>query len=355
MSWACPCPWVPEWPRTHQWRRTDRASLFHELLAKRLARDTENLGRLALVRLDALHDLRDVSALDFGEGARLVGRRFGHGGLADLRCRKLHRQVLGLDELRAAENHKALDQIPQLPHVAGPLIADHQPLGVGREPLDGFVEARVRVHDEVASERHDVVAALAQWRDMDRNDVEPIEEILAELSVLDAHLERTVGRGDDAQIDLDVARAAHPPEHALLEHPQKLRLAVQRHLADLVEEERAAIGQLHQALLRRLGVGERPLLVTEQLAFEQGLGDRGAVDFHERRIASRALVVQATRDQLLAGAALTVDQDRRRFAPRELADELAEPPGSLRLADELIDAILFLLQAMEPLDLAAGA
>src|SRR5262249_4194884 len=134
----------------------------------------------------------------------------------------------------------------------------------------------------------------------------------------------------------------------------KLRLTVQRHLADLVEEQRAAIGQLHQALLRRLGVGECALLVAEQLALEQGLSDRGTVDFHERRIPPRALVVQAARDELLAGAALAVDQDGRRLAARQLADELAEPPGPLRLADELIDAILLLLQAMESLDLTAG-
>src|SRR5437879_12817678 len=50
---------------------------------------------------------------------------------------------------------------------------------------------------------------------------------------------------------------------------------------------------------------------------------------------SRALVVQAARDQLLAGAALAVDQDRRRLAPRQLADQIAESARALGLSDEL--------------------
>src|SRR5206468_1833797 len=56
---------------------------------------------------------------------------------------------------------------------------------------------------------------------------------------------------------------------------------------------------------------------------------------------------------LLARAALAVNQDRRRFAPRELADELSQTAGSLRIADELVDAIFLLLKTVEALDLTA--
>src|SRR4030095_3620207 len=192
-------------------------------------------------------------------------------------------------------------------------------------------------------------------RDVNRNHVEPIEEVFSELPVFHAHLERAVRRGDDPQVDLDVTSPAHPPEDPLLEDAEELRLAVERHLADLVEEQGAPVGQLHQALLRRLGVGERALLVAEQLALEQGLGDGRAVDFHEGRVPSRALVVEAPGDELLAGAALTVDQDRRRLAPRELADQLAQATRALRVADELIDAVFLFLKAVEALDLSTGA
>jgi glutamyl-tRNA reductase len=45
-----------------------------------------------------------------------------------------------------------------------------------------------------------------------------------------------------------------------------------RHLADLVEEQRAAVGGLEEADLLAIGAGERAALVAEQLALEQGLG-----------------------------------------------------------------------------------
>ena len=64
--------------------------------------------------------------------------------------------------------------------------------------------------------------------------------------------------------------------------------------------------------------------------------------------------MEAARDELLAGAALAVDQDGLRLAAGELADHVAELAGRLGLADELVDAILLLLELVEPLDLPAG-
>src|SRR5262249_35555575 len=111
--------------------------------------------------------------------------------------------------------------------------------------------------------------------------------------------ERPVGRRDYAHVHLEVTGAAHPLERALLQAAQELGLAGQRDLAHLVQEERAAVGQLHQPLLGGLGVGEGALLVAEQLALEERLGDRRAVDLHEGRVAPRALEVQTARDELL--------------------------------------------------------
>ncbi len=53
-----------------------------------------------------------------------------------------------------------------------------------------------------------------------------------------------------------------------------------------------------------------PLDVAEQLAFEQCLGERGAILGHEHLVLARAIEVQGARDQLLAGSALALDHDR---------------------------------------------
>ena len=51
-----------------------------------------------------------------------------------------------------------------------------------------------------------------------------------------------MGGRDDAHIDLDGLVAADRLERLLLKHAQNLGLDRARHIADLVEEQRAAIG-----------------------------------------------------------------------------------------------------------------
>ncbi len=64
----------------------------------------------------------------------------------------------------------------------------------------------------------------------------------------------------------------------VLQHPQHLGLGLEAHVADLVEEDRAAVGLHELADLAPVGAGERALLVTEELGLDQLLGDRRRVD-----------------------------------------------------------------------------
>src|SRR5437660_294922 len=74
---------------------------------------------------------------------------------------------------------------------------------------------------------------------------------------------------------------------AVLQRLEQLGLERHRHLADLVEEEGAAVGQLELARLGARRAGEGAALVAEQLALEQLAGQRGAVDLHEHALAPR--------------------------------------------------------------------
>ena len=76
--------------------------------------------------------------------------------------------------------------------------------------------------------------------------------------------------------------AANRPELALLQHPQQLGLQPQRHLADLVEQDRAAVRQLEQALAPGARAGERAALVAEELGLQELGRNRRAVDLDER-------------------------------------------------------------------------
>ena len=92
-------------------------------------------------------------------------------------------------------------------------------------------------------------------------------------------------------------------EGAGLQHAQNLGLGGGRHVADLIQEERAVVALLELADALHGRAGEGAALVAEQFAFEQLLGNGGAVDGQERLLAAVAVMVNGPRDQFLAGAA----------------------------------------------------
>src|SRR5207249_9391406 len=86
---------------------------------------------------------------------------------------------------------------------------------------------------------------------------------------------------------------------------------------------------------------ERPLAVAEELALEEALGERGTVDGDEESLAARTGGVDRPRHQLLAGAGLALDEDRR---PRraDARDQVEHGAQRGAVADHLV----------RPLDLA---
>ena len=91
-----------------------------------------------------------------------------------------------------------------------------------------------------------------------------------------------VGGGEDPDVGPARPRRADPLELAGLEDPQQLGLLrFMRHVRDLVEEERAPVGELEPADAVGLGVGEGALHVAEELALEDALGE--AAHVHRRR------------------------------------------------------------------------
>ncbi len=111
-------------------------------------------------------------------------------------------------------------------------------------------------------------------------------------------------------------------ELALLQRAQELHLHLDRDLADLVEEERAAVGELEAPRLARHGAGERAALVAEELALDELLRDGRAVDLDERLVLAARVLVQRAGDELLARAALAGDEHRGRRVGHALEDRV---------------------------------
>ena len=127
-------------------------------------------------------------------------------------------------------------------------------------------------------EERNVLRALAQRRHADREDGEAVVEVAAEAPLADLFAEVAIRRRDDAHVHLDRPRAAEALELAGLEDAQELRLQLERQLADLVEEEGRAVGDLEAPDLAGQGAGEGALLAPEQLALDQARRQRRAVD-----------------------------------------------------------------------------
>src|ERR1044072_7212319 len=75
----------------------------------------------------------------------------------------------------------------------------------------------------------------------DGNDRETVVEVAAERALLGGAREIYVRRGDDAHVRAQDFPAPDARELAVLKHAQQTHLRRQTHLADLVEEERAAV------------------------------------------------------------------------------------------------------------------
>ncbi len=139
-----------------------------------------------------------------------------------------------------------------------------------------------------------------------------------------------------AMIRVSTGSGLVPPtgkDALVFDDPEQLDLQRQRHLADLVEEQRALARRDEEPLVRLHRRRERAADVAEELALEQRLGNRAAVDRHEGRVVSRAFGVHRARDQLLAGSALAGDQHVARRA-RGQGDLLVERADRVALADE---------------------
>ena len=163
-------------------------------------------------------------------------------------------QLVHVDQLAIVDHdHRAFDQVLQLTDVAGEGVVEQR---LDRPLAEAGHVALVTlavVVQEVLHQQRDVVAPLAQRRQVDREHVEPVEQVFAETPLAHGLAEVFVGRGHHAHVHPQRPGAADALDFPLLEGAQQLALRHQTQRADLVEEQRAAVGALEAA-----GSGGRP-------------------------------------------------------------------------------------------------
>ena len=158
-------------------------------------------------------------------------------------------------------------------------------------------------------EERDVFTPVTQRGQVNMNRVEAEEQVLAKLSGGDLGLEVGVGGGDEADVDAISAGGTDAFEFTGFEHAQDFRLLAQRDRANLVHEQRTAIGEFEAAGAIGFGVGERSADVAEEFAFKNAFGQTAHVDGDKRFCGAGGNGVQRLGHEPFAGAIFTGDEN----------------------------------------------
>src|SRR6266850_5497671 len=145
-----------------------------------------------------------------------------------------------------------------------------------------------------------VLQALAQRRHRDGEHVQTIVEIDAKLSVFNHLAEVAMRGGDETDVRVYGSRAPQALEFLLLEHAQELRLQPRRNIADLIQKQRAVVGEFEPADPLCDSAGKSAALMAEQLAFQQVQRNGRAVQFYESMLAPLAEAVDGPGHKVFA-------------------------------------------------------
>ena len=124
------------------------------------------------------------------------------------------------------------------------------------------------------SARAEHVGTHPERRQRQFDHIEPVEQVLAERTRGDGLLQVAVGRRDQPHVRRACRGLADTLVLPLLEKPEQLGLKAQRQVADLVEEQRAALGCGDLADRVADGTCEGASRMAEQVALQR-VRDRG--------------------------------------------------------------------------------
>ena len=114
------------------------------------------------------------------------------------------------------------------------------------------------------------------------DDIEPVKQVFAEGSGLDALEQGPIRGTDHAHVNSGVpGLGADPLNLAVLEEAQQQGLHLQAHLANFVEEHCSTVGLFEVALAVPMGAGKAAALMAKQLRREKRVWNSSAVDRNE--------------------------------------------------------------------------
>src|SRR5690242_17374794 len=185
-----------------------------EPAVQRAAAQAEGFRGLTHVPLVARECLLDEESLHLVEREILESRRIR-------RARRAETQVAGAHELALREEDGALHRVIELADVPRPRMIEERLHRAEVEAGERLAIAIGVPAQEVHRELRDVLAPLAERRQVDLDRVETEEQVLTEAAGDDLGAQVGIRRGEDARIHTPCARRAHPLHFARLQHAQR--------------------------------------------------------------------------------------------------------------------------------------
>ena len=219
--------------------------------------------------------------------------------------------MLRKDQIAGVKLNNTLDQVLQFPDIPVPVQRQQKFLRLRRQPHTAFLPDTVGYFlDKISGKRNDVIPALAQRGQIDLHGTDPIEQIRAELFLFDHGPDIGIRCSDNLHIHIDHPRASQTHQLLLLHHAEELCLEIQRHLPDLVQEDRSSGSQLKLSDIPVFArSGKCSAVISEQLTLNQVFRHRAAVDCDKGLIPAAARVMNRLRQNIFSRAAFPKDQD----------------------------------------------
>ena len=161
----------------------------------------------------------------------------------------LRRQIGRQDQVFVAQGASALDRVLQFAHIAGVIVVAKNVDRLRDRSSSARPPAALRLLlQKVIHQQRNVFEPLAQRRDLDRDDREPVIKILAERCRPSSSPWRTsLVAPTTRTLTGDALVVADAADFALLQDAQQFRLQRRRHRVHFIEKNRAEVRLLRTA------------------------------------------------------------------------------------------------------------
>src|SRR5262249_42866919 len=154
----------------------------------------------------------------------------------------------------------------------------------------------------MACQYWNVLRALAQWWNIERNYIKSIKQVFSEIASCDLILQIFVRSGNQTHIYGDRFACSNRGKALLIQGAQHFGLGLETHVPHFVQKQRSTIRLLKDPNLFGRGSRQRCSAIAKQLRLNKIFGNSRAIELQEQLLFAEALRVDSARDQFLAAS-----------------------------------------------------